>query len=60
MGVAVTFIAILELLKESVIEVVQSDDYAPLHVRAASSVHLVTDDGEEVETPASTENRESQ
>jgi len=41
MGVAVTFIAILELLRESVIEVVQSDAYAPLHVRAASSVRLV-------------------
>ena len=41
MGVAVTFIAILELLKESVIEVVQSEIYAPLHVRAASSVRLV-------------------
>jgi segregation and condensation protein A len=46
MGVAVTFIAILELLKEAVIEVVQSDDYAPLHVRAASTVHLVPEDGE--------------
>ena len=43
MGVAVTFIAILELLKESVVEVVQSDIYAPLHVRAASSVRLVSD-----------------
>ena len=46
MGVAVTFIAVLELLKESVIEVVQSDEFAPLHVRAASSVRLVGD-GEE-------------
>lgn len=44
MGVAVTFIAILELLRESVIEVVQSDEYAPLHVRAASTVRLVGDD----------------
>ncbi len=44
MGVAVTFIAILELLKESVIEVVQSDLYAPLHVRAASSVRLVEEE----------------
>jgi segregation and condensation protein A len=44
MGVAVTFIAILELLRESMIEVVQSDDYAPLHVRAASTVHLVSDE----------------
>jgi len=44
MGVAVTFIAVLELLRESVIEVVQSDEYAPLHVRAASSVRLVDDE----------------
>ena len=44
MGVAVTFIAILELLKESVIEVVQSDIYQPLHVRAASTVRLVSDE----------------
>ena len=44
MGVAVTFIAILELLKETVIEVVQSEEFAPLHVRAASSVRLVDDD----------------
>lgn len=49
MGVAVTFIAILELLRESMIEVVQSEAYAPLHVRASSSVRLVTDDGETVE-----------
>jgi len=50
MGVAVTFIAILELLRESVIEVVQADAFAPLHVRAASSVRLVTDDG--IEEPS--------
>ena len=46
MGVAVTFIAILELLREAIIEVVQAEDYAPLHVRAASTVHLVADEGE--------------
>jgi segregation and condensation protein A len=45
MGVAVTFIAILELLRESTIEVVQADAFAPLHVRAASSVRLVSEDG---------------
>jgi len=44
MGVAVTFLAILELLRSATIEVVQSEAYAPLHIRAASSVHLVTDD----------------
>lgn len=46
MGVAVTFLAILELLREALIEVVQSEAFAPLHVRAASSVRLVTEDGE--------------
>lgn len=44
MGVAVTFLAILELLRSATIEVVQSAAYAPLHIRAASSVHLVADD----------------
>ena len=44
MGVAVTFIAILELLRSATIEVVQSEPYAPLHVRAASTVHLVTEE----------------
>ena len=46
MGVAVTFVAILELLRESTIEVAQAEAYAPLHVRAASSVRLVSDDEE--------------
>ncbi len=44
MGVAVTFVAILELLRESTIDVVQAEAYGPLHVRAASSVHLVSDE----------------
>ena len=35
LGVAVTFIAILELLKEQLIEVVQSGAFAPIHIRAA-------------------------
>ena len=47
-GVAVTFIAILELLRESVIEVVQAEEYSTLHVRAASTVHLVTGDSDDV------------
>ena len=53
MGVAVTFIAILELLRGATIEVVQAEEYAPLHVRAASAVHLVSDDGEAIEAPTS-------
>lgn len=38
MGVVVTFIALLELLKESVIELVQAEPFSPLHVRAAANV----------------------
>ena len=44
LGVAVTFLALLELLRESLIEVVQASEFAPLHVRAASTVRLVTED----------------
>jgi len=47
-GVAVTFIAILELLRESVIEVVQAEEFSAIHVRAASTVRLVTDDVDDV------------
>lgn len=50
MGVAVTFIAILELLRESMIEVAQADAYAPLHIRAASSVRLVSEDENSFDT----------
>lgn len=37
MGVTVTFLAILELLKESLIDVVQSEPFAPIQVRSAQS-----------------------
>ncbi len=35
MGVTVTFIAILELVREGLLELVQTEPYGPLHVRAA-------------------------
>lgn len=35
MGVTVTFMALLELVREGLIEVVQAEAYAPLHVRRA-------------------------
>ena len=34
-GVTVTFLAILELMKETLIDVVQSEPYGPIHVRVA-------------------------
>jgi segregation and condensation protein A len=36
MGVVVSFLAILELLKESLIELVQSEPYAPIYIKAKS------------------------
>lgn len=43
MGVTVTFLSLLELLKESLIELAQGDPYSPIHVRTASSVRAVPD-----------------
>lgn len=36
-GITVTFLALLELLKEAVIDVVQAEEFGPIHVRAAQS-----------------------
>jgi segregation and condensation protein A len=46
-GLTVTFVAILELMREGLIDVIQAEAYAPLHVRAgnpARHLKLVTDD----------------
>jgi segregation and condensation protein A len=43
MGVTVTFLSLLELLKEGLIELAQGDPYSPIHVRAASRVRAVPD-----------------
>ena len=56
-GVTVTFVALLELLREGLIEIVQAEAYAPLHVRLgnpARHLRLVADDGAANDTPAST------
>jgi segregation and condensation protein A len=36
MGLVVTFLAILELLKESLLIFVQQEPFAPIHVKAAA------------------------
>jgi len=49
MGVTVTFVAILELMREGLIDIVQAQAYAPLHVRAtgpARALHVVADNPE--------------
>ena len=37
LGVVVTFLAVLELLKESLIELVQTESFGPIHVKAGSA-----------------------
>ena len=37
LGVVVTFLAIMELIKESLVEIVQSDSFGPIHVKARAS-----------------------
>jgi segregation and condensation protein A len=37
MGVAVTFVAILELVREGLIDIVQQEPFAPIHVRSAAA-----------------------
>ena len=47
MGVTVTFVAILELMREGLIDIVQAESYAPLHVRAATpapQLRIVSDE----------------
>ena len=36
LGVVVTFIAIMELIKESLVEIVQTENFGPIHVKARS------------------------
>ncbi len=40
-GVTVTFVAILELMREGLIEIVQSEPYGPLHVRGGNPARLL-------------------
>ncbi|GAA5316788.1 MAG: ScpA family protein [Candidatus Pelagadaptatus aseana] len=37
LGVVVTFLAVMELIKESLVEIVQSDAFGPIHVKARST-----------------------
>nr|WP_322095753.1 segregation/condensation protein A [Peristeroidobacter soli] len=56
MGVTVTFIAILELMKEGLIEIVQAEAYAPIHVRTAQRHLKVVQGGVAASETADAEN----
>ena len=34
LGVVVTFLALMELIKESLVEIVQTEGFGPIHVKA--------------------------
>ncbi|MDH5517213.1 MAG: segregation/condensation protein A [Gammaproteobacteria bacterium] len=46
-GLVVTFLAILELVKEQLIDMVQAEPYAPIHVKAVANSHNQTEIEEE-------------
>jgi segregation and condensation protein A len=49
LGVVVTFLALLELIKQALIELVQAEAYAQIHVKAAVGVHEVNLDEIEID-----------
>lgn len=48
-GVVVTFMAILELLKGAMIDLVQAESFAPIYVKAASAAQAVPEFDEEID-----------
>jgi segregation and condensation protein A len=61
MGVTVTFLSLLELLKEGLIELAQAEPYSPIHVRTASNVRAVREmpDYSEFDSPVAVVDDES-
>ena len=39
LGLIVTFLAVLELVKDSMIQLIQSESFGPIHVKAKEKVH---------------------
>jgi segregation and condensation protein A len=61
-GVTVTFVAILELMREGLIDIMQTEAYAPLHVRAAPAhrtLHLVADNAASLANDAAASGEQS-
>jgi segregation and condensation protein A len=52
MGVVVSFLAVLELMKESLIELTQAEPFSPIHVKAATRVDDAAADSAEEQATA--------
>lgn len=46
LGVVVTFLAVMELIKESLVEIVQTESYGPIHVKAKTGSKVSHPEGE--------------
>ena len=58
MGLTVTFVALLELVREGLIDIVQAEPFAPLHVRAAAptrTLRVVADNTDEADDAGPTD-----
>jgi segregation and condensation protein A len=57
LGVVVTFLAIMELIKESLVEIVQTDNFGPIHVksRADTGQETAANDEQPPESPVDSE-----
>ncbi len=44
LGVCVTFLAIMELIKESLVEIVQTDNFGPIHIKARVAEEAVEEE----------------
>jgi segregation and condensation protein A len=60
MGVTVTFSAMLELMREGLIEIVQAEVYGPIHIRPASGAQRLTVVSNAAETDGDPEDWDSQ
>ena len=49
LGVVVTFLALLELIKQALIELVQAEAFAQIHIKAAAGAHEVNLDAIEID-----------
>src|SRR5579864_3888356 len=54
LGVVVTFLALLELIKQALIELVQAEPFGPIHVKAAAGIHEVNLDEIEIDIQGET------
>jgi len=46
LGIVVTFLAILELVKENLLEIIQSEPFAPIYIKLTNALPTITQEFE--------------